>query len=584
MKDSLKQRLEAGSQSVLTLAGVYGSPHKGASPAGVSRLGANVYTLDTLANSTNLKAGMAVLHSFAAMVTPFNVLSKKEKERIAKIEKTSADPRLIEALNKEHMMRNGERFVATILKAVDSSGRHGLGVLAGVKLYDHWGVMSPAQKSIGIAVLAIQTYKTDKGGTVCDLKIIDGKDQTFLVRDALNLFVQNKNPYPLVKYWNQIFDLFKVYGNKPTPELMADFATSHGLIGLSITGSAVPGVNKQAIEASGGKSAPQYGVGALAIPNGKNPPNGYIKTAQTPGGTLISPQANIKSAQGAISGSLLGSKAGQDGLSSDSVGVYAKWKKDDKKKADEGAEGGSALIAGLTNLKRSTPVLYNALIALLTKHTKDKIQDSSPTQYLACLAGIVLGRLVTGAKSEQADKDGVALARQVHDKTPAEFAKIQINIRALYANFGISSKADAYQLSNQGYAEGRFDESDLVGMHEIFDIIYDDDGLTKAQRLMNGKDKGLEIAQDKTPPAKNTMTDGQATDHKEVLAQLTKDELRKRNAAKYAKKATGPNPPEHGETPGESESPSEQKSPTEPSQEAPQAEQQTTPNQMGSTP
>lgn len=535
MKNDFKVRLEQGSQSILTIAGVYSTPQKDSRPAGFSRTGAAVYVLNTLANSSNTEAGSAVLHSFAAMVAPFGVLTKKEKEAINQMAKESGSEKLINSLNKEHKDRKGSTFVAILLKAVGANDRNALGFLAATKLFDHWGVISPAQKSIAIAILAVQTHKTSEGGPVCDIKIIDGPDnQIFYVRDALDLFAAGKNPYPLVEYWDQIYRLFKIYGGKPTPEIMADFATSHKLIGLAVNGAVVPGVSREAIKQNGGKSAPQYGVGALAIPRGKTPPQGYSKAASLQGGDIIAPSANANTAAGALQGSLTGTKAGQDGVSSDAVGVYSKWKKEDKKNEDKGADGGSALIAGLNALKESNPYLYGAMIAFITRYVSDKIEASNPVEYAASLAGIALARLVTGRAEDKADNEGLALAKQVHNATPAEFAKIQTNIKALYANFGVSSKSDAYQLTNQAYAEARINESDLVAMHQIFDIIYGDNGLAIAQKLMNGASKGLEIAKDKTPPAKNRMVEGQKEDHKETLAQMTKQEARARNQAKYA--------------------------------------------------
>jgi len=51
----------------------------------------------------------------------------------------------------------------------------------------------------------------------------------------------------------------------------------------------------------------------------------------------------------------------------------------------------------------------------------------------------------------------------------------------------------AYQLANQGYAENRFDDSQVVSLHRAIDMVFDDKSFTLAQKLNTGKSKGVEI-------------------------------------------------------------------------------------------
>jgi len=527
--------LELKSLALLNMAGISHEPKQGYRAAGNSIAGRQIYTSDVLANNPDITSGAKLIHLLAAFVTPFNVLTKKEKEAINHLATVSQDKKLINELSNESQNRNLTPFIRKILTAVKANTDYDVGVNSAHKLYDYWGVMSPSQKSLAIATLGLQTHQTTEfGGPVCDLKIISGKDQIFTVQNALDLLKEGKNPYSLVQNWNQIRQLHKVFHGKPTPESMADFAHSHNLLARnSPKDQTVPGANIKGIVKTGAKPAPQYGVGALAVRKDMPMQNGYGAVAQTKDAKIISPQANARSAKGAIQGSLVGTEAGDKGISSGAVGVYNKWNPKDAKTRDKGIEGGSALIAGLTSLKSSNPYLYGALIAFIAKYAYRNINSSNPLNYAAALAGIALSRIVSGKVAPDVDKEGVTLANKIHDSSNAEWAKLQINLKGYYASFGVSSKADSYQLSNQAYSEGRVDESDLVAMHEIFDVVYDQNGLEIVQRLMNGKDRGLEIVSEPEDNPKNTMTDGEAVVNKKVLNLLTKDEIQKQNRSKF---------------------------------------------------
>lgn len=572
-----ENKSELQSLALLSMAGLSHEPKQGYRPAGNSITGRQIYTSDALANSPDITAGAKLVHVLTAFLRPFNVLTTKEKDAVNHLAKTSQDKKLIDDLSTESQNRNLSSFSRKILSAVKANVNHEAGKLSAQKLYDHWGVMSPAQKSLAIAVLGIQTHETtESGGPVCDLKIISGKDQTFTVQNALDLLKEGKNPYSLVQNWNQIRQLHKVFHGKPTPEAMADFAHSHNLLSRSSPkDQTVPGINGKDIARSGAKPAPQYGVGALAVSRDMPAQEGYGTVTKTQNGQVIAPQANAKSAVGAVQGSLVGTEAGDRGISSGAVGVYKKWNRKDAKTKDKGAEGGSALIAGLTSLKATNMYLFSALVSFITKYAHQNVKSDNPLQYASTLAGIALARIVAGKVADDVDKESTILTNKIHDSSNAEWAKLQINLKGLYASFGVGSKSDAYQLSNQGYSEGRFDESDLVAMHEIFDFVYDQNGLELVQKLMNGKDRGLEIVREPEQDPKNTMTAHQENSNKESLALLTKEELKRKNAQRYSQKlqsaeesAEGANPPPQEEA-SEGEQPPAQNAP-EPA-ETPQA-------------
>ncbi len=536
MKKEFLIMLQTASDAILEFSGIFNQPGPGKQAAGFSRTGQQVFTLVQLASSNDGTAGEQFAHAYAAIISPFGVFKKKEWDYLSYLAAASKAPKLLAALDKLYTEKKGETFAATILKAVKTGHRHALGAVAAIKIYNNWGIMSPAQKAIAIVMLGGQTYLIEPGKALCDLKIVDGKDQTFLVSDALTLLGKGKNPYALVENWNQIRNLCRVYNPTPSLDALIDFAEGHNLLSKSPRDSAVPGVTKKQIQSVGAKPAPQYGVGAVAAPPGANPPQGYSSAAQTQGAHIMVPTANARSAQGALQGSLLGTKGGAGGISSDALGIYQNWNKDEKLAEDKGAEGGSALLAGLNTLKQQNPYLYAAMIAFFTHYAGAYPVSSTPSEYFATLAGIALARLVAGKKDYKTDAEGAQIAKTVQAQSPADFAKLQTMVRGIYASFRVKSKADAYQLSNQAYAEERINESDLTAMHEIFDILYGENGLAATQKLMNGKDAGMKIAADKAKGPVNTMTEQHYRLHAKILADQDKqktDDVRARNRAKF---------------------------------------------------
>lgn len=381
-----------------------------------------------------------------------------------------------------------------------------------------------------------QTYQVEPGKALCDLRIIDGKDQVFILADALSMLMKGKNPYALVQNWNQLRNLCRVYNPEPTVEAVTDFAQVHNLISRGLNDAAIPGISKEGIERAGGKPAPQYGVGALATPRGVAPPNGYTTAAEMPGGNVIVPESNKSTAQGAFAGSLAGTKAGANGISVNALEIYKGWSKE-ASAASKGIEGGSALLAGLQALKASNPYIYGAMIAFFTHYAGKNIASSNVNEYFASLAGIALARLVSGKKDYKSDSEGAKIGVSVNSNTPADFAKLQVTLRGLYASFRVSSKGEAYQLSNQAYSERRINESDLTAMHEVFDILYSETGLAAAQKLMSGKDKGIEIASDKSAPPRNAMIEYESSKEVSRPIPALETDVRAKNRAKYANQA-----------------------------------------------
>lgn len=150
---------------------------------------------------------------------------------------------------------------------------------------------------------------------------------------------------------------------------------------------------------------------------------------------------------------------------------------------------------------------------LLTKEHKDQktgganklnawdIDYTNDLDYAAGMAGIGLSRLISGGKSKNIDQLGNQLGNALisnigygKDFSPENFKKAQENARAVYAQAGIKDKATAFQLSNQAFAEGRLDETDLITTQQALNMVFDDNGYDTAKQLMAGRHRGLAVA------------------------------------------------------------------------------------------
>lgn len=129
------------------------------------------------------------------------------------------------------------------------------------------------------------------------------------------------------------------------------------------------------------------------------------------------------------------------------------------------------------------------------------IDYTNDMDYFSGVGGIALSRLSAGAKDTAVDQIGgqlgnAALGKVGHgaDMTQQNFSSVMQNLRGMYAKRGISSKKDAYELANQGYAEGRWNDTDLVSMQQVFNMVFDDDYNT-ASTLSQGRWKGIEVVE-----------------------------------------------------------------------------------------
>lgn len=681
--ESLSPRtLRASSAGVMDAAGLHTQPFQGTSFVGYSPTARPIFSNTALASSQNPSMGGQYVEAFQGIVSPLGALTKEDQAGLSTIAASASNPGNISALDRAVSNGDAKGFVATASKVAGTSEKVGKDAYAAYQMYQNWDKMSGAQKAIGLAALGIHGYKYAGGkdlGQIPLVKGANGKTELSLGQ-GLQLFAAGYNTYSLVKNWNQLNPIQKIAVGTQDAFQMAKLAKQFGLLGTGTTGASVA-VSASQLAASGWKTAPQYGIGAVAGTSASKIPDGYTVISQTKdGGTIAVPKANAGSTVG-----------GAASFGAGALNVYSKWGQGGVKGALNGAIGGSAMAAGLSQMGQTNPYLAAGVIALSVagdtfgkgggsvpeeaslavsgasayaaggggvggtlaagveaynahnaiKNAPDDKKGSAATEgygnaaaaystlgvsfaalgytdkkapivnkafndsvkygtavgwagmthdklssafgggksgeqkgrdqirsrfqtsglldskyglvladgtvanlgvdghgdmheaknssvikgklgsyetdysndldYAAGMTGSALSRLLNGEKGKSVSQLGSQLGNAFlgkvgygKDMTQGNFDITMANARAAFAKSGITNKADLYQLVNQGYAEGRWDESDAIAMHQAANMMYDKNGFETANTLLAGRFRGIEVARE-TAPAKTTL-------------------------------------------------------------------------------
>ena len=136
------------------------------------------------------------------------------------------------------------------------------------------------------------------------------------------------------------------------------------------------------------------------------------------------------------------------------------------------------------------------------------VDYTNDLDYTASMGTSALMRIVTGGKEKGSEQLGGELANAMlgnigygQDMTPENYNKLMQNLRGTYAKAGIKDKTTAYQLANKAYAEGRMNETDLIAAQQAFNMIYDNNSMPTALKLMAGRQKGIEVAANNPTPS-----------------------------------------------------------------------------------
>lgn len=167
---------------------------------------------------------------------------------------------------------------------------------------------------------------------------------------------------------------------------------------------------------------------------------------------------------------------------------------------------GSKVYAGFDNDDGQHDLRDPSQVPVGWETKKLSAYDVDYTNDLDFSAALMTGslmRLLGGGKGKAIDEISGQLANATlgnigygQDMTEGNYGKMQANARALYVQSGIKTKEDGYALANQAFAEGRFNEMDLMHLHQGLNMAFDDtkESYDKAQQLMAGRRTGIVTA------------------------------------------------------------------------------------------
>lgn len=474
-----------GSKTILNAAGISKTASPNSLKVGVDFNGQPVYSNPQLANSNDTSPGKMLANTAGMALGSMGAFSDfTEAGRFIGIGDHAQDQAFHQELDNFKSKKDPRGFIEAVSK-VGGGAERSLTDYSAYKLYENWNSMSPTQKSVAITGVGMQGFKFQDGQTFQTKRLtpeIPGVP-SMNAAEGLDLASQGINVAPATRKWNQVSI---IQDTMFTPKRSADIvktADSLSILGYGEDGRAVE-MDKSRFIISKMAPAPHYGVGAATIPQGVGVPTGYTSVKVVNGRTVVIPTVNRSTA--IIDAPDVSSKAATD--------IYSKWPDVANAKQDKGVLGGSALVGGLDSMTSNNPYSLGAVITHSSFEHIGVDKNASDIKHVTHMSGIALNRLVNGKADKSVDSKGAmyAVDGAFDEKT---FGSTMKNLRGEYARQGISSKEIGYQLANQGYAEGRFNESQLAAIHRSLDMTFDDNGYVLAQKLLTGKNKGIEITE-----------------------------------------------------------------------------------------
>jgi hypothetical protein len=448
---------------------------------GVDFRGDAVYSNRELANDRTPDKAVTIVNETGAALGAMGAFADfKEAGRYFSNANQAADGNLHSKLDTLKAANDAKGFVSTLSKNQDRTG------YAGYKLYENWGNMSQAQKAIGIAGVGMQDFTFDNGDTFKTKRLtpeIPGIP-SMSAAEGLTLSGDGINVAPATKYWSQLSAIQETQFAPKKASQVVGTANSLGILGYDQDGRAVA-MTRPAMAEAGLEPAPQFGVGAALSPADQGAPQGYSIVKQLGNKKVIVPTANVGTSH----------IDAPDVSSETSRKIYTKWYNPKGVKPptqEKGAVGGSALIGGLFDMATRNPYALGAVMTYENYSNVSVPPELSDMAHVSSMAGITMQRLMNGVANKDIDTKGLA-TKVEGEFNEGNFSSAMKNTRAEYAKNGISSKEVGYQLANQAYAENRLNESQLVSAQQMLNMVFDDEGFNTAQKIVTGKNKGLEI-------------------------------------------------------------------------------------------
>jgi hypothetical protein len=521
----------AQSGTVLSAAGLTTQPLPNTMPVSVNSSGQTVYASTPLVRSARVESGAELVQGAQEAIAPFNALSVEDQVSLNTIAANASDASTLATLGDYAQRGDAKGFINTALIATKqptidaltkdmtdpSKQAQAQGGLSSAytahQLYQNWGVMSPAQKALGIASLGISGYKTATGENLANKTIIApelGANGEVLrpgitIGQGLGLLQAGYNSYSLVNNFDQMNTLQKVAGVTGNASQMASLAKSMNLLGYGPQGAAVPNVTAQTLTNLGAQAVPQYGVGAVSMPAGSQIPSGYTAITTAENGAVVAvPTPNAATAAPGF----LGTAAGVAGIAAGAYAVYQGWGEGGKSGVINGALGGAAMSAGLYALGATNPLLFAGIVAASTLANGVEMnsnQQKAPKKGMQ--AGAVLGPMgATVATVGSLFEGGKGKDQQARDSVRGTLKKVglvddnfEITLsNGVKANLGIDGGGDKHTITNPSLLAE--DHKGKIRELSAYDVDYTNDldyaasmgGITLSRLLSGGAAKQVD--------------------------------------------------------------------------------------------
>jgi len=230
--------------------------------------------------------------------------------------------------------------------------------------------LSPYQKSAAITALTNSAVELKTGKKIAN-QVIPGTEDSpvgsLKVGDAMQLNAEGQNGFAVARNWNQLSAItdmaFKGQNTKTkSVRQVANYADTMGMTGFGPQAAAVP-VDAQQLKASGAEPAPAFGIGAMAFSDVASIPANYKVITTTPDGRALAVPENLTATSGlSNTGSLPLSFQKTTQIQGNQHPAQRAWGRSPLPSV-RGAAGGSAMIAGLDNLKKSNTKLFGSIVA-----------------------------------------------------------------------------------------------------------------------------------------------------------------------------------------------------------------------------
>lgn len=466
----------ARTKAALDTVGISDTEQDGFLPAGFDTKGKQVYTNPALASSNDPQLGKGLTNQVSTLMDRLGVFKDDPKaaEQLRTQGDTVTDPALYDSLNTARKAGSYSDFVNTMSKVFNVSQDEDV-AYTNYKMYENWPLMSQGQKSLALATIGSQSLRDSNGQRIANKNItpdVPGAP-SMTVSEGMVLQGQGINAGAAVNNWRQYADLQEsIYPAETATEVVMT-GDDNKALGYGMAGREVA-LRKETFDGIQATPQPQFGIGALSIPNTSMVPDGYNTVYKDDKGKVIIPASNEGT-------SIVGNMATAFPASKE---VYKNWNPKDAK-GQRGADGGSALTGALSRMAKINPHSLSAisLAGVIKGNDKDSLQLVSD---LVAQSGIIASTGKAPTKVDGMPTDGKQFNRNNHDEMMKAY-------RAQMSSQGIPNAEVGYYLLNQAWSEGRITESQLIASQRAIDMTFNTNSYNLAQRMLLGKSKANEI-------------------------------------------------------------------------------------------